>query len=54
VPIVAVTLQKGILVNFLSPHAYIFWLTVGGPSPGGPWRRVSSPRRSSSGASTPS
>ena len=24
-------LQKGILVNFLSPHPYIFWLTVGGP-----------------------
>jgi threonine/homoserine/homoserine lactone efflux protein len=25
------SLQKGILVNFLSPHPYIFWLTVGGP-----------------------
>jgi threonine/homoserine/homoserine lactone efflux protein len=25
------SLQKGILVNLLSPHPYIFWLTVGGP-----------------------
>lgn len=26
------SLQKGILVNALSPHPYIFWLTVGGPA----------------------
>lgn len=25
------SLQKGILVNLLSPYPYIFWLTVGGP-----------------------
>jgi len=25
------SLRKGILVNVLSPHPYIFWLTVGGP-----------------------
>jgi threonine/homoserine/homoserine lactone efflux protein len=25
------SLQKGILVNFLSPHPYLFWLTVGAP-----------------------
>jgi len=25
------SLHKGVLVNFLSPHPYIFWLTVGGP-----------------------
>jgi len=25
------SLAKGIMVNFLSPHPYIFWLTVGGP-----------------------
>jgi threonine/homoserine/homoserine lactone efflux protein len=25
------SLRKGVLVNFLSPHPYIFWLTVGGP-----------------------
>ncbi len=24
------SLQKGILVNFLSPHPYLFWFTVGG------------------------
>ena len=24
------SLLKGILVNFLSPHPYVFWLTVGG------------------------
>jgi len=24
-------LRKGILVNALSPHPYLFWLTVGGP-----------------------
>jgi threonine/homoserine/homoserine lactone efflux protein len=24
------SLRKGILVNFLSPHPYLFWLTVGG------------------------
>jgi threonine/homoserine/homoserine lactone efflux protein len=26
------SLQKGILANFLSPHPYLFWLTVGGPT----------------------
>ena len=26
------SLQKGILVNTLSPHPYLFWLTVGGPT----------------------
>lgn len=26
------SLQKGILVNALSPHPYLFWLTVGGPT----------------------
>jgi threonine/homoserine/homoserine lactone efflux protein len=26
------SLLKGILVNFLSPHPYLFWLTVGGPT----------------------
>jgi len=25
------SLAKGVLVNFLSPHPYLFWLTVGGP-----------------------
>lgn len=25
------SLQKGILVNFLSPHPYLFWFSVGGP-----------------------
>lgn len=25
------SLMKGVLVNFLSPHPYIFWLSVGGP-----------------------
>lgn len=25
------SLSKGILVNFLSPHPYLFWLSVGGP-----------------------
>lgn len=25
------SLQKGIIVNFLNPHPYIFWLTVGAP-----------------------
>jgi len=25
------TLRKGILANFLSPHPYLFWLTVGAP-----------------------
>jgi threonine/homoserine/homoserine lactone efflux protein len=25
------SLTKGIIVNFLSPHPYLFWLTVGGP-----------------------
>ena len=25
------SIRKGILVNMLSPHPYIFWLTVGGP-----------------------
>jgi threonine/homoserine/homoserine lactone efflux protein len=26
------SLQKGILVNALSPHPYLFWFTVGGPT----------------------
>lgn len=26
------SLVKGVLVNFLSPHPYIFWLTVGAPT----------------------
>jgi len=26
------SLQRGILVNALSPHPYLFWLTVGGPT----------------------
>ena len=25
-------LAKGILVNFLSPHPYLFWITVGAPT----------------------
>jgi threonine/homoserine/homoserine lactone efflux protein len=25
------SLGKGVVVNFLSPHAYLFWLTIGGP-----------------------
>jgi threonine/homoserine/homoserine lactone efflux protein len=25
------SLQKGILVNALSPHPYLFWFSVGGP-----------------------
>ncbi len=25
------SLSKGVFVNFLSPHPYLFWLTVGGP-----------------------
>ena len=25
------TMQKGIIANFLSPHPYLFWITVGGP-----------------------
>ena len=25
------SLAKGVMVNLLSPHPYIFWLTVGGP-----------------------
>lgn len=25
------SLMKGTLVNFLSPHPYLFWMTVGGP-----------------------
>lgn len=25
------SLQKGVLTNMLSPHPYLFWLTVGGP-----------------------
>jgi threonine/homoserine/homoserine lactone efflux protein len=24
-------LQKGIIVNLLSPHPYLFWVSVGGP-----------------------
>ena len=26
------SLRKGVLVNFLSPHPYLFWLGVGGPA----------------------
>ncbi|WP_022667124.1 LysE family translocator [Desulfospira joergensenii] len=26
------SLVKGILVNFLSPHPYLFWISVGGPA----------------------
>lgn len=25
------SIQKGILANFLSPHPYLFWISVGGP-----------------------
>ena len=25
------SLQKGVLANFLSPHPYLFWFSVGGP-----------------------
>ncbi len=25
------SLSKGVFVNFLSPHPYLFWLTIGGP-----------------------
>lgn len=25
------SLKKGILVNFLSPHPYLFWIVIGGP-----------------------
>ncbi len=25
------SLKKGIIVNFLSPHPYLFWITIGGP-----------------------
>ncbi len=27
----AKSLQKGVVVNFLNPHPYLFWLTVGAP-----------------------
>lgn len=30
-PVQEQSLQKGIIVNFLSPHPYLFWLTVGAP-----------------------
>jgi threonine/homoserine/homoserine lactone efflux protein len=26
------SLQKGILTNFLNPHPYLFWITVGAPT----------------------
>lgn len=26
------SLEKGIIANFLNPHPYIFWFTVGGPT----------------------
>jgi threonine/homoserine/homoserine lactone efflux protein len=35
VEIVAVearSLRKGVLVNFLSPHPYLFWMAIGGPA----------------------
>lgn len=25
------SLRKGVLANFLSPHPYLFWITIGGP-----------------------
>ncbi|WP_094228495.1 LysE family translocator [Methanolobus psychrotolerans] len=25
------SLKKGVIVNFLSPHPYLFWITIGGP-----------------------
>ncbi len=25
------SLRKGVLINFLNPHPYLFWLTFGGP-----------------------
>lgn len=31
VAVKAQSLQKGTLVNFLNPHPYLFWITVGGP-----------------------
>ncbi len=27
----AKSLSKGVIVNFLSPHPYLFWMTIGGP-----------------------
>lgn len=33
------SLAKGVLVNFLSPHPYLFWLTVGGPMVLRGWER---------------
>lgn len=39
------SLQKAVLANMLSPHPYLFWLSVGGPiviraSESGPWVAV--------------
>lgn len=31
-PPIAKSLCKGVLTNFLSPHPYLFWLSVGGPT----------------------
>ena len=31
IPAESKSLAKGVMVNFLSPHPYLFWLTVGGP-----------------------
>ncbi len=33
------SLQKGILVNMLSPHPYLFWLSVGGPILNRAWQK---------------
>ncbi|MEA3348048.1 MAG: LysE family transporter [Pseudomonadota bacterium] len=35
----AKSLSKGVFVNFLSPHPYLFWLTVGGPLVMKAWTR---------------
>ena len=29
----AKSLRKGVLTNFLNPHPYLFWMTVGTPLP---------------------
>jgi len=36
----AVDLMRGIGVNFLSPHPWIFWITAGGPLLVEAWRRA--------------
>lgn len=37
--IVPQSLAKGVLVNFLSPNPYLFWLTVGAPTLVTAWQR---------------